>query len=88
MAADAVVRARVNSELKREAAVILAACGLTISDAIRLMLMHTVQDGDVPFPHIIPNEETIAAMRESLDGGWGRSLSSVEELMADIDADD
>ena len=88
MKADAVVRARVSADLKREAAVILAACGLTISDAIRLMLMHTVQDGDVPFPHIIPNEKTLAAMRESLAGGWGKSINSVEELMADLHADD
>ena len=87
MAADSVVRARVNSELKREAAAILAACGLTISDAIRLMLMHTVQDGDVPFPHIIPNEETIAAMRDSLEGRV-KSFNSIEELMADLHADD
>ena len=87
MKADAVVRARVSKELKVEAAAVLAACGLTISDAIRLMLMHTVEDGALPFSHIIPTEETIAAMRDSLEGRT-RSFTSVEELMADLHADD
>ena len=41
----------------------------------------------LPFSHIIPNEETIAAMRDSLNGRT-RSFTSTEELMADLHADD
>ena len=87
MTEHTVVKAEVSEDLVNEVEGILAACGLTISDAIRLMLMHTVEDGALPFSHIIPTEETIAAMRDSLEGRT-RSFTSVEELMADLHADD
>lgn len=87
MTEQVVVAAEVGADLVAQAEAIFAECGLTISDAIRLMLMHTVEDGALPFSHIIPNEETIAAMRDSLEGRT-RSFTSVEELMADLHADD
>jgi DNA-damage-inducible protein J len=38
MAANAVVRARIDEHIKEEAAAVLAAMGLTVSDAFRIML--------------------------------------------------
>ena len=38
MPANAVVRARIDKELKEEASVVLASIGLTVSDAFRMML--------------------------------------------------
>jgi DNA-damage-inducible protein J len=46
---DAVVRARIDSELKANAARILAACGLEPSDAIRLFLQQVVAHQGIPF---------------------------------------
>lgn len=46
---DAVVRARINAELKANAARVLAACGLELSDAIRLFLQQVVAHQGVPF---------------------------------------
>lgn len=38
MSANAVVRARIDENIKDEATVVLAAMGLTVSDAFRIML--------------------------------------------------
>jgi DNA-damage-inducible protein J len=46
---DAVVRARIDSELKAEAARVLAGCGLEPSDAIRLFLQQVVAHQGIPF---------------------------------------
>jgi DNA-damage-inducible protein J len=44
-----VVRARIDSELKANAARVLAACGLEPSDAIRLFLQQVVAHQGLPF---------------------------------------
>jgi DNA-damage-inducible protein J len=46
---NAVVRARINSELKADAVRVLAACGLESSDAIRLFLQQVVAHQGIPF---------------------------------------
>jgi DNA-damage-inducible protein J len=84
---DDVVRARVNGALKTEATAILATMGLTPSDAYRMLLARIVAERALPFEPLVPNEETIAAMRESRAGGLLRA-SSVEDLLSDLHADD
>lgn len=46
---DAVIRARIDSELKANASRVLAACGLEPSDAIRLFLQQVVAHQGIPF---------------------------------------
>lgn len=46
---NAVVRARIDSELKANAVRVLAACGLEPSDAIRLFLQQVVAHQGLPF---------------------------------------
>lgn len=46
---NAVVRARIDSELKANAVRVLAACGLEPSDAIRLFLQQVVAHQGIPF---------------------------------------
>jgi DNA-damage-inducible protein J len=46
---NAVVRARIDSELKANAVRVLAACGLEPSDAIRLFLQQVVAYQGIPF---------------------------------------
>ncbi|MGH6925848.1 MAG: type II toxin-antitoxin system RelB/DinJ family antitoxin [Propylenella sp.] len=87
MSSDAVVRARIDGRVKAEAARVLARMGLTVSDAIRLMLVRVAADRALPFEVRAPNDETLAAMRE-LERGEGRSFASVEDLMADLSAPD
>ena len=87
MSANAVVQARIDQETKDEAALVLAAMGLTISDAVRLMLVRVARDKVLPFEPLSPNAETIEAMREARTGGLP-SFDSVEALMADLNAED
>lgn len=46
---NAVVRARIDAELKSEAAAVLKANDLELSDAIRLFLRQVVRSGGLPF---------------------------------------
>lgn len=87
MAANALVQTRIDGAVKAEAATVLAAMGLTVSDAVRLMLTRVARDKRLPFEPLVPNAETIAAMEEARRGGLPR-FDSIEALLADLDADD
>lgn len=86
MAAVDVVRARIDTGLKREATAVLSAMGLSVSDAIRLMLVRVVSDKALPFDVRIPNAETQAAMR-GIQEGKVKRFDSVDALMADLNDD-
>ncbi len=87
MAANAVVRARVNEHIKEEASVVLEAMGLTISDAFRIMLTRIAKEKALPFEPLTPNATTIAAMKEARAGNL-KSFNSIDDLMIDLNADD
>lgn len=86
MAADSVVRARIDGRLKEEAAAIYAAMGLTVSDAVRMMLVRTVAERSLPFDPLVPNDETVAAMMAARRGEMV-AADGVENLLAELDAD-
>ncbi len=87
MATDTVVRARIDGHVKEEAAHVLEQMGLSVSDAIRMMMVRIAREKALPFDVRVPNEETIAAMEEVRRGNL-KSFSSVAALMADLNADD
>jgi DNA-damage-inducible protein J len=87
MAANKLVQARVDGAIKEEAAAVLAAMGLTVSDAVRLLLTRVAREHALPFDPLIPNATTIAAMREARAGNLPR-VTSVEELMTALHAED
>jgi len=87
MTTNAVVRARIDEQIKDEATAVLAAMGLTVSDAFRIMLTRIAREKALPFEPLIPNETTIAAMREARAGKL-KSFESVGALMADLHAAD
>lgn len=80
-------RARIDKCTKDEATVVLAAMGLTVSDAFRIMLTRVAREKALPFELLIPNATSIEAFREARHGGL-RSFTYVEDLMADLNADD
>ena len=49
MASDTVVRARIDRDVKAEAAKVLAEMGLSVSDAIRLLLVRVAVKQALPF---------------------------------------
>lgn len=87
MAANQLVQARIDGAVKEEAAAVLAAMGLTVSDAVRLLLTRVAHDKALPFEPLIPNATTIAAMKEARAGKVAR-FDGVESLLADLHADD
>lgn len=87
MTANSVVRARIDERVKDEAAAILGAVGLTVSDAVRMMLLRTVAEKALPFDPLVPNAKTIAAMKQARSGRLA-SYATVDALMADLNAPD
>lgn len=59
------VRSRIEPDLKDRASEVLAACGLNLSDAIRLFLRQVVVQQGLPFAVKTPNATTVAAMKEA-----------------------
>ncbi|MFZ5533415.1 MAG: type II toxin-antitoxin system RelB/DinJ family antitoxin [Pseudomonadota bacterium] len=86
MAANAVVRARIDEHIKEEASAVLAAMGLTASDAFRIMMTRIAREKALPFDPLIPNAETIEAMREARRGNT--ETVTLDELQSVLDADD
>lgn len=87
MAANTVVRARIDERVKEEASVVLASMGLTVSDAFRMMLTRIATEKALPFEPLVPNAETIAAVKEARKGKL-KSFDSVDELLNDLNAKD
>ena len=85
--ADTYVRARIDSATKARAADALAAMGLSISDAIRLLMLRVVDERRLPFEIKAPNATTRQAIAE-LEAGKGKRFTSTEALLADLNADD
>ena len=65
MAANQLVQARIDGAVKEEAAAVLAAMGLTVSDAVRLLLTKIAQEKALPF------EPTDAKRRHRRGDGGG-----------------
>jgi DNA-damage-inducible protein J len=87
IAADTYVRARIDTKTKKRAASALQAMGLSISDAIRLLMLRIADERRLPFDVKAPNATTREAMAE-LEAGKGKRFASVEALMADLHAKD
>lgn len=87
MAANALVQARIEATVKDEAAAVLAAMGLTVSDAVRLLLTRVAREHALPFDPLVPNAKTIEAMKEARRGKLA-SFATVKELIADLNARD
>ncbi len=87
MAANSVIRARINEDIKEEASIVLESIGLTVSDACRIMLTRVAREKALPFEPLIPNAETIKAMREARENGL-KSFKTVKEAMAELNAPD
>jgi len=86
MTANTVVRARIDERVKKEASAVLAAMGLTVSDAFRLLLTKIAQEKALPFEPLVPNMETIEAMKAARRGDV-TEVDSVDALLPSLNAD-
>lgn len=86
MAANALVTTRINESVKQEAAQVLASMGLTLSDAVRLLLTKVAKEKALPFEVWQPNAETVAAMQAARAGQL--EMVTLDQLQAVLNADD
>ncbi len=87
MTANSVVRARIDQRIKDEAATVLAAMGLTVSDAFRLMMVRIAKDKALPFEPLVPNAETIEAMKAARRGDLV-AVGTPDKLLENLNAGD
>jgi DNA-damage-inducible protein J len=86
MTHNTVVRARIDTHIKEEAAAVLSAMGLTVSDAFRLMMVRIAREKALPFEPLVPNAETVEAMRAARRGELV-TVGKPENLLASLNAD-
>jgi DNA-damage-inducible protein J len=84
---NTVVRARIDARVKEEAAAVLATIGLTVSDAFRLMMVRIAKDKALPFEPLVPNAETIEAMKAARRGDLV-TAGTPDKLLASLNAED
>jgi DNA-damage-inducible protein J len=84
---DSYVRARIDSHTKQRASDALEAMGLSISDAIRLLMFRIADEHRLPFEVRVPNVASQKAITE-LEAGKGKKFKNIDALMDDLNADD
>lgn len=87
MTANTIVRARIDEQIKEEAAAVLAAMGLTLSDAFRILLTRVAKDKIFPIEPLAPNKGTIEAMKAARAGKLV-TVGKIDNLLSSLNADD
>ena len=82
---DSYVRARIDAKTKKKAVIALESMGLSVSDAIRLLLVRVAHDHRLPFE--IRGAKTREAIAE-LESGKGKKTRSISAFMDDLHEDD
>ena len=77
------VHVRVDEKTKQRATKTLAAMGISVSDAVRMMLIRVVAEKALPFDVKVPNATTLKAMRAA-DKGQGKRHKSTDALFKDL----
>ena len=77
------VHVRIDQHVKDKATKALAKMGLSVSDAVRMMLVRVAAERALPFAVRVPNPTTVKAM-QAADRGKGRRFISPEALLKDL----
>jgi DNA-damage-inducible protein J len=85
MATTTMVHVRLDERVKARAEKALAAMGLSVSDAVRVLLTRVAVEKALPFEVRVPNAKTREAMAE-LKKGKLQKFSSVDAMMDDLGA--
>jgi DNA-damage-inducible protein J len=84
MNTTSMVHVRIDERIKEQATEALAAMGLSVSDAVRVLLTRVAAEKALPFAIKVPNATTIAAMQEARKISNAR-FKSADELMRDLE---
>ncbi len=77
------VHVRIKEDVKEKAELALDAMGLSVSDAVRILLVRVAAEQAFPFSLEVPNAKSRKAMRE-LDAGKGKRYANVRAMFADL----
>jgi DNA-damage-inducible protein J len=83
MPTTTMVHVRVDEKVKAEAAATLAKMGISVSDAVRMMLVRVATEKALPFEVRVPNATTVRAM-QSADKERGKRFRTAKELFEDL----
>ena len=81
--ATTMVHVRIDRRVKDKATKALAAMGMSVSDAVRMLLVRVASEKALPFDVRVPNATTVKAL-EAADKGEGKRYSSPEALLKDL----
>ena len=84
MAKTAMVRARIEPELKEQVEAVLSQVGLTASQAITLFYKRVADEQGIPFELRVPNARTKKAIEDARNGIGLKRYSSSQDLLDDI----
>jgi len=87
MAQSQLVQARIDGKIKEQAAATLATMGLTVSDAVRILLTRVAHERMMPLELMMPNATTLAAFKEA-NGSVLPDFDSIQSLMDDLHEED
>jgi len=87
MAHSTMLHVRVDDELKTQASEALAAMGLSVSDAVRILLKRVVDDQAFPLELKVPNAQTRAAIEDARAMAKARTarFDSADALIDDLE---
>lgn len=77
------VRCRIDEDLKDRATAVLSACGLTLSDAMRLFLRQVVTTQGLPFEVRVPSDKTAQAMAQARE--IREQFDSIDDMLRSAD---
>jgi DNA-damage-inducible protein J len=83
MSSTTMVHVRVDEKVKAKATATLAKMGISVSDAVRMMLVRVAEEKALPFEVRVPNARTVKAM-QSADKKQGKRFRSPEALFEDL----
>jgi DNA-damage-inducible protein J len=86
MSENSVVRARIDERIRSEASAVLEAMGLTVSDAFRMMMVRIAREKALPFEPLVPNAETIEALKSARSGKLV-TAGPAKKLLKSLNAD-
>jgi DNA-damage-inducible protein J len=81
--ATTMVHIRVDEETKRRAAKALGAMGISLSDAVRMLLLRVAAEKALPFDLRVPNATTAKAIRAA-GKGKGKRMDSASAVFKEL----
>jgi DNA-damage-inducible protein J len=88
---EAIIKSRIDSDLKNEVEQVLSALGMTVSDVIRMTFAQIAVRKGLPFDVKLPNAQTLDALKESdaalarLRAGAQPRFERLDDYFAEMD---